>query len=107
MKTLVCPHCGTQVPAQASVCVGCGAEIVRGATRQERASAGCVVALLALFVTMIVVGMKQMPDPRSDAAFLLILKFIAVVIIGNAIGRLAMRWLRRSKLRFFRSYQHD
>lgn len=107
MKTLACPHCGTQVPEDASVCVGCRAEIVRGSTRQERSAAGCIVALLALFVAMIVAGMGPMPDPRSDAAFFLILKFIVVVIVANAAGRIAMHLLRRSKLRFFRSYQHD
>jgi predicted nucleic acid-binding Zn ribbon protein len=107
MKTLICPHCGTQVPAHVSVCVGCGAEIVRGATRQERSTAGCVVALLALFVAMIVAGMGSLPDPQSDAALFLIFKFIAVLLVGNAVGRIAMSFLRRSKLRFLRSYKHN
>ena len=47
MNTLVCPHCLNVIPQAASVCTGCGAEIVlRGATRRERGSAGCATALL-------------------------------------------------------------
>lgn len=102
MKTLVCPHCGTHVPEHATVCVGCGAEIVHGATRKERSSAGCLLSFVALIVTMAIIGMGKMPEPSSDAAFLLILKFIILVVVTNAIGRIGMRWLCRSKLRFFR-----
>lgn len=107
MEAIACPHCGTRIPQHASVCVGCGAEIVRGATRQERSAAGCVVALLALTIAMIVAGMGPMPNPRSDAALFLILKFIAVIIVANGVGRLAIRVLLRSKLRFYRAYQHN
>ena len=106
MKMLVCPHCATQVPENASVCAGCGAEIVRGATRQERSAAGCVVTLVVLLVAMAIVGMGQMPDPREDAALFLVLKFLALVVAANVIGRLVMRWIRRSKLRFIRRYDH-
>ena len=103
---LVCPHCTTKVPEQASVCAGCGAEIVRGATRRERSAAGCVVALVALVVALTIAGMGPMPGPYEDAAFFLILKLIAVVLVANAIGRLAMRLARRSKLRFIRLYEN-
>src|ERR1700712_5184846 len=103
MKMLVCPHCATQVPEHASVCVGCGAEIVRGATRGERSAAGCGVSLLALAVAMVVAGMGPMPDPREDAALFLVFKFIAITLLANLVGRLAIRWFSRSKLRFFRT----
>lgn len=89
------------------MCVGCGAEIVRGETRQERSNAGCIVAVLALLVTMTIVGMGPLPGPREDEMLFLIFKLIAVTIVANAIGRLAARWLRRSKLRFFRRYEHQ
>lgn len=107
MKTLVCPHCTSEVPEHASVCVGCGAEIVRGATRRERSAGGCIFALLVLLVTMAIVGMGPMPDPYTDAALFLVLKFIALVILANVVGRLAIRWLRRSKLRFIRRYENQ
>jgi predicted nucleic acid-binding Zn ribbon protein len=107
MKTLVCPHCATQVPAHASVCVGCGAEIVHGATRQERSMAGCFFTVVVMLVTMAILGMGPMPDPHDDAALYLVFKFIALALLANLVGRLAVRWLRRSKLRFLRTYQHD
>lgn len=86
--------------------MGCSAEIVRGATRGERSSAGCGVALLAMFVTMLIASVPRLPDPRDDATLFLVLKLIGVAILGNVVGRVAMRWMRRSKLRFIRSYQH-
>ena len=102
MKTLVCPHCGTHVPEHASICVGCSAEIVVGATRRERSTAGCLASVLALLVTMAIVGMGSMPDPRIDAALFLVLKFLALIIVANVLGRLAMHWAGHRKLRFFR-----
>jgi len=62
MRSLVCPHCRTAVPDDVSVCTGCGAEIVRGATRRERAGAGCATAAVALIVALAIVGMRPLPD---------------------------------------------
>ena len=107
MKSLVCPHCRTAMPDDVSVCTGCGAEIVRGATRRERAGAGCATATIALIVALAIVGMRPLPETGSNEGFLLILKLTAVFVVGNVIGRLVMRLLRRSSLRFFRSYRHD
>ena len=103
MKMLVCPHCGTKIPTRASVCAGCGAEIVRGATRQERTRGGCLFTAVAILVAMVIVGMGPMPDPHEDDALFLVFKFIALAFIANLVGRLAVRWLRRSKLRFLRA----
>jgi predicted nucleic acid-binding Zn ribbon protein len=107
MKSLVCPHCHTMVPEQASVCVGCGAEIVRGATRRERTGAGCAVAGVFLFIALAIVGMRPLPPPSSDDGFFLVLKLVGVFLVGNLLGRLFMRWFRRSRLRFFRAYRDD
>jgi predicted nucleic acid-binding Zn ribbon protein len=107
MKSLVCPHCRTALPDDVSVCTGCGAEIVRGATRRERAGAGCATAIIALLVVLAIVGMRPLPDTGSDEALFLILKLAAVLAVGNLVGRWAMRMLRRSSLRFFRTYRHD
>ena len=107
MKTLLCPHCGTQGPASATVCAGCGAEIVHGASRRERSAAGCVVTVIAVLIALVIAGMGSLPETSSDEAFFLVLKFIALVIVANAIGRLAIRWLRRSQLRFFRKRDFD
>ncbi|MBV9008680.1 MAG: zinc ribbon domain-containing protein [Verrucomicrobia bacterium] len=52
MKTLVCPHCNTQVPETASVCTGCGAEVVRGLSRGGRS----LVGLLCVGVAVVIAG---------------------------------------------------
>ena len=90
-----------------SICTGCGAEIVRGATRRERAGAGCATAIIALIVALAIVGMRPLPDTGSDEGLFLMLKLVAVFVVGNFVGRWAMRFLRRSSLRFFRTYRHD
>ena len=64
-KTLVCPHCATQVPAHASVCVGCGAEIVHGATRQERSTVGCLFTVVVMLVTMAIVALPLLANATS------------------------------------------
>lgn len=104
---LICPHCATQIPEHASVCVGCGAEIVRGATVQERSMAGCFFTVLVLLIAMAIAGMQPMPDPHDDAALFLVLRFLGLAVIANIVGRVAMGWLHRSKLRFLRTYQHQ
>lgn len=88
------------------MCVGCGAEIVRGATRRERTGAGCAVASVFLFIALAIVGMRPLPLSASDEGFFLVLKLAGVVFVGNLLGRLIMRWFRRSSLRFFRSYEN-
>jgi hypothetical protein len=78
MKMLACLHCATQVLEHASVCVGCGTEIVRGSTRRERSAAGCGVSMLAIVVRLPIAGMGPMPNPREEAALFLVFKFIAI-----------------------------
>src|SRR4051794_27160935 len=50
VKTLVCPHCHTEVPANANVCRGCGAEIVRGLSRRARSIVGLAFIALAILI---------------------------------------------------------
>ena len=95
MNTLVCPHCLNVIPQAASVCTGCGAEIVRGATRRERGSAGCATALLLVVTTFAVAGLRPLPPPGSDEGLLLITEFLAVALVGNLIGCWLMRRFRR------------
>ncbi len=74
MNSLVCPHCHTAISQAVSVCTGCGAEVVRGATRRERSGAGCVVAILLLFIALAIVGMRPLPPSGSDEGLFLMLK---------------------------------
>jgi hypothetical protein len=113
VKTLVCPHCDSTVSGRARVCTGCGAEIVRGATRRERSLigiafvvAGIVIATVALRAVEIGQGAMPLPDPRSDSAFLYFLGMVALVAFSYTIGKGVARFARRSQVRFFRSYRH-
>lgn len=106
MNKLVCPHCDSQVSERASVCVGCGAEIVRGATRRERANVGCAFAFLALLVGLVAMGASRLPKPNSDAALFVVFGLFGFVVFASLVGNLAARFFHRSKLRFFRRYDN-
>lgn len=111
---LVCPHCQTHVPHRASVCTGCGAEVVRGASRRERASLGMVfvgVAILLLIVALrtleIARGSPPLPSPKSDSAFLFFFGLIGLLVVAYMTGTAVARISRKSQVRFYRNYQHQ
>jgi excisionase family DNA binding protein len=77
MKSLVCPHCQTPVSDRARVCSGCGAEVVRGATRRERFLVGVVFAVAAFLILTVVLRMFQiergsllLPSPKAERSAL-------------------------------------
>jgi predicted nucleic acid-binding Zn ribbon protein len=114
MKTLVCPHCQTHVPNGANVCVGCGAEVVRGATRRERSRVGLVfvagavlLLVIALRAWQVGTGSTRLPAPNSDAALFLVFGALALLVFAYLTGKTASRFVRRSQIRFFRSYRHQ
>jgi hypothetical protein len=113
VKTLVCPHCVSQVSADAHVCARCGAEIVRGATRLERRLVGVLFAIGAFVVGawfLQIWGSIQssslLPRPDSDAAIFVFLGIIGLLIAGYILGSSVARLFRRSQVRFFRSYRY-
>ena len=114
VKKLVCPHCDSQVSERASVCVGCGAEVVRGATRAERSTVGLVFVGLAFLIAVVVMrvfevvrGSSPMPPSDAGGASLYLLAMIGVVVCSYMIGKGVARFFRRSQVRFFRSYRHQ
>lgn len=107
MKKLVCPHCDSEVSERASVCVGCGAEIVRGATKRERGNLGCAFAFVALLVGLVVMGASRLPAPNSDEALFVVFGLLGFVVVGFLVGKGIARLWHRSKLRFLRSYEHQ
>lgn len=114
MNTLVCPHCDSKVSERAHVCAGCGAEIVRGATRKERSLVGVVFVLAAIVIATVVLraleigqGVMPLPDPRSDSALLYFLGLVALVLFSYTIGKGVARLVRRSQVRFVRGYHHQ
>lgn len=113
MKTLVCPHCQTQVLPSASVCNGCGAEIVRGLTRRGRALVGlaCVglailIAVVALRAFEIARGGSPLPSPKAQDGLFVVAAVIVLVVVPYVIGSRAARLWWRSRIRFVRNYQH-
>src|SRR5260370_40985383 len=102
MKVLVCPHCQTAVSDGTRVCSGCGAEVVRGATRRERFFTRVVFAIAAFLILTIVLRMFQiergslsLPSPKAEDGFLFLIGLIALVvapyIMGTGVARLLWR----------------
>ena len=108
MKNLACPHCQTVVKSEASVCLGCGAEIVRGASRREKTTGGCLVAIVGLVLTMSVLGLVLPAyGIGSESGLVIIVGLILAAVILNLLGRALVGFFFRSRLRFFRTYRHQ
>jgi hypothetical protein len=100
------------VSERASVCPGCGAEIVHGTTRRERGCIGLLFVLGALPLFALLFGALQLrgaipePDARDPKALLFVLGTIALLVGAYLMGVGLGRLVRRSKVRFFRDYRH-
>jgi hypothetical protein len=96
------------------VCRGCGAEIVRGANRRERALIGVMFVIAAMFVTAVLLrvleiarGVPPLPFPKPEYGFWVLLGLIAIVLMPYMVGTRVARLLWRSRIRFYRNYQHQ
>ena len=114
MKSLACPHCQARVPESASVCTGCGAEIVRGLSRRERSFVGVVFIGVAIFAFVMFLrafeiarGVPFLSSPKAEDGPWVVVAFIAVIVLPYLIGTRVARFFGRSRVRFFRSYQHQ
>ena len=108
VKTLVCPHCQSVVDQSASVCAKCGAEIVRGASRREKSVAGCMATCIGLVISLAAIGMvfRSIPTP-NEKGFAIVVGLLLAAVLFNFVGRALVTLLFRSRLRFFRKYQHS
>ena len=77
MNTFLCQHCQTSVPDSAMVCRGCGAEVVHGASRGERALVGVGFVVAAIFIAGVVLrvvgiahGAPPLPPPKAEDGLL-------------------------------------
>jgi predicted nucleic acid-binding Zn ribbon protein len=114
VKTLVCPHCHTQVPENASVCTGCGAEIVRGVSRRQRSLVGLVFVFVAIVIFAVFLhafeiayGHPFLRSPKAEDGFLFLVGLIAIVIVPYILGTRIARLFWRSRIRFYRCYRHQ
>jgi hypothetical protein len=114
VTTLLCPHCQTPTSDKAGVCRGCGAEIVRGASRGERLLLGVgfvitaiVLAGVLLRILEIAHGNPPLPPPKPEYGFWVLLAVIAVVVVPYMAGTRVARLFWRSRIRFYRRYQHQ
>jgi predicted nucleic acid-binding Zn ribbon protein len=114
VKTLLCPHCHTQVPEQANVCTGCGAEIVRGLSRRGRSFVELAFVAASIFLFgfslnayQVINGHPFLKQSKAEDDLYPILGIIIVVVIPYLLGTRITRLFRKSRVRFFRSYQHQ
>ena len=114
MKTLVCPHCHKQVPESASVCVGCGAEVVRGLSRRQRSFVGLAFVAGAILIFGVLLrayeistGHPFLRSLKAEDGLLVIVAFALLVFLPYLVGINVGRVFSRSRVRFFRSYQHQ
>lgn len=101
--------CQNIVRPGASICTGCGAEIVRGASRKEKSVAGCLSGTVGLLITMVAIGFVLRSSPLGASnkfGLAILLGLLLSALIFNILGRAFVRLLFRSRLRFFRAYQH-
>ena len=96
------------------VCRGCGAEIVRGASRRERALIGAMFVIAAMLIGVVVLRVLQtahgalpLPPPKAEDGFLVLIGLFAVVVLPYVVGTRVARLLWRSRIRFYRRYQHQ
>ena len=52
-------------------------------------------------------GSTRLPAPNSDGALFLVFGSLALLALAYIIGKTAGRFVRRSQIRFFRSYRHQ
>jgi hypothetical protein len=113
VSTLLCPHCQTPTSDKASVCRGCGAEIVRGASRREGLLIGVGFVITAIFLTGVLLrvveiasGASPLPAPKAEYGFFVLLGLIVIVFVPYVVGTRVARVLWRSRIRFYRTYQY-
>jgi len=119
-RVLECPHCGFETPYGLTVCKGCQAEIVYGATSREELGYGCLggiigttaACMLTTLLNVVVAGLLISTDGKfgslgSSGSFLLYSCSFLVLIIAGVVG--GVKFIRtkksRSDVRFFRKYE--
>jgi hypothetical protein len=87
---------------------------VRGASRRERSLIGVVFVIAAMLVAVVLFrsleimrGAPPLSSPRAEDGFLFLVGLTAVVVVPYIMGSRVARLLWRSRIRFYRTYQHQ
>ena len=70
-------------------------------------SAGVLVAAVVLRVLEIAHGAPPLPLPKAEYGFWVVLAFMIIVLIPYMVGTRVARLFWRSRIRFYRNYQHQ
>lgn len=107
-----CPHCGTYVEHGFTVCRGCGAEVIYGATGQAKAAIGCLC--IALFFPVAIVGLTVAVTIAAKLGITSAINWIGIGVFAGAIFAVVAGAIIGCKLadriwkgvRFIRDYRH-
>jgi hypothetical protein len=86
---------------------------VHGLNRRQRSFVGLIFVIIAILTFTISLqsyeiahGHPFLRSPKAEDGFFVIAALIALVAVPYAIGKRVARHFCRSRVRFFRSYQH-
>ena len=87
------------MPPRASICRGCGAELVVGASAREQEIGGKWGMAFALFAYFWVLG-------QFGTVSFAIIHMLLVMFLGYVLGVVVITLFKGSKVRFFRTRRH-
>jgi len=87
---------------------------VRGLSRRQRSLVGLAFVAVALLIGVVIwraleiaQGAPVLRSPKAEDGLFVIAGFLVLVVVPYCIGKSFGRFLWRSRVRFFRSYQHQ
>ena len=91
------------------MCLGCGAEVVRGASQREKKTAGCLFTAIGVVITMVAIGIiLPSVGARNEYGLVFIVGLLVAALIFQ-LGRTCVGG-NDSSVRvcvFFRTYRHQ
>ena len=93
-----CVFCSTELPAGASICRGCGAELIYGASPRETTKGAKWGAFGGFFLYLIMLSnFRSMSFTLYHVLFMLFLGAVAGAAVVGALNRHLVRFFRASR----------